>query len=64
MGVRPDDKVNTSKHTETHTHIQNLPYIHTYIHTAHKRLPLKHAGVKLDEVPLTISVNQNENGET
>lgn len=54
----------THPNIQKHTHIQNLPYIHTYIHTAHKRLPLKHAGVKLDEVPLTISVNQNENGET
>lgn len=34
-------------HLQKHTCIQNLPYIHT----AHKRLPLKHAGVKLDEVP-------------
>lgn len=48
MWVRPDDKGNTSKHTLTeHSRIQNLPYIHT----AHERLPFKHAGVKLDEVP-------------
>lgn len=37
----------THPNTHTHTNIQNLPYVHT----AHKRLPLKHAGVKLDEVP-------------
>lgn len=41
----------------THTHTQNLPYIHT----ARRRLPLKHAGMKLDEVPSSISVNQYEN---
>lgn len=52
MGVRPDDKVSSSRriHTQRNTHAYR-----TYIHTAHKRLPLKHALVKLDEVPLSIS---------
>lgn len=38
----------------THTY-RNAHAYTTYIHTAHKRLPLKHASVKLDEVPLSIS---------